>query len=574
MEQPTRKFELIKECPSRYKIKTPQGWKGIKNVMKTVPYTVWYIELDNGDSLKCADTHIVYTDLHTSIYVCDVKVGQLIETDTGYHKCVKVEDLGYEENMYDVEVDSDEHEYYSNNFISHNTTCSAIYILWYSIFNKEKKIAILANKAAVAKKILEEIKYAYENLPEYIKPGAVEYNAYNIKFDTDTEIMCSATTPSALRGYSISLLFMDELAFVNPPSLAEEFWTSNWPILSTGGSSIIVSTPKGTANLFYKLWKDAVDGKNTLKPLMVKWNAHPDRDQKWYEETIRNMGKVSFHQEHDCSFFGSSSTLIDGQFILNGLKQIDPIDQPDQWTKYWDKPKHNRKYAISIDVSQGVGSDYSVANVFDITDYPEGAVKQVFCYRRNDINVPIFTSIVHEIAKEWNNAYLIIETNANLGEELQRIMMESNEYENIFYDYEKNSYGVFANRGNKPAACSWLKELIENNKIQVYDGQLIEEFGYFEELKEGVFKAKNNKGCHDDLVATCLWLSYFLKSKYFADIKDSWVFDESPSEEVKDKEAYEVWNNFLTKDYEEVENNWLDKDINGKNNRNSNSVWW
>lgn len=473
-----------------------------------------------------------------------------------------------------LQVDNEDHLFLCGKSLipTHNTACSSIFLLWYAIFNKEKLIAILANKADNAKKILEGIKFAYENLPEYMKPGVEEYNAFNVKFDNGSEIICRATSADALRGYSASLLMLDEFAFVQP-NIADEFWAANYPILSTGGSAVVVSTPQGTANLFYRLWKDAIDGNNSFVPFKVTWEQHPDRDENWYKETIKNIGKIKFNQEHNCAFYGSAVTLIDGEFIINKLKWEEPIEQPDDWSKFWDAPKPGRKYAISVDVSQGVGSDYSVANVFDITEGPE-SVTQVCCYRRNDINVPDFTKIVYEMATYWNNAYLIIETNCNLGEELQRTLFEEYEYENLFFDYETNKMGVYATRGNKPKSCQYFKELLEEGHIFIKDSQLIEELGYFEEVRKDVFKAKNSQGCFDDTVITCVWLSYFLKSKYFLDIKDSWILEESPVSENSDSDAYEKWTDFLHNDYEEVEENWLDKDVNGPNSGGSGVVWW
>lgn len=179
------------------------------------------------------------------------------------------------------------------------TTCSAIYILWYCCFNADKTVAILANKADTAKSILSEIKMAYELLPAWLKPGVVEYNAFNVKFDNGCTILAKATSPDALRGESISLLFLDEFAFV-PQNFAEDFWQSNYPTLSTGGACIIVSTPNGTSNLFYKLWKDAIDKNNSFNPIKVDWHEVPGRNEKWKEETIKNIGIIRFNQEYGC----------------------------------------------------------------------------------------------------------------------------------------------------------------------------------------------------------------------------------------------------------------------------------
>lgn len=280
---------------------------------------------------------------------------------------------------------------------------------------------------------------------------------------------------------------------------------------------------------------------------------------------VQNKDKSYYTSDivsHNCSFFGSSVTLIDGEFIINHMKAITPIEQPDEWTKYWALPELGRRYAISVDISQGVGSDYSVANVFDVTEAPE-RITQVCCYRRNDINVPDFTKIVYQMARYFNMAYLIIETNNGLGDEMQRtIFDEPYEYENCFFDHDRQKYGIYATRGNKPTSCNYLKEFVESKKLILNDETLIEEIGYFEELRENVFKAKNSKGCHDDTVMTCVWLAYFLKSRYFEDEKDSWALEANPPPESQDENAYDVWNDFLNKDYMEVEENWLDREVN------------
>lgn len=180
---------------------------------------------------------------------------------------------------------------------SGKTTCAAIYILWFCCFNKDKTFAVLGNKADTAKSILSEIKDAYEKLPEWLKPGVEEYNAYNIKFDNGCSIIGKATSVNALRGETCAGIFLDEFAFV--PN-AEEFWATNYPTISTGGKCIMVSTPCGTANLYYKIWKDAIDKKNTFNPVKVDWWEVPGRDENWKKETIKNLGIIKFNMEFAC----------------------------------------------------------------------------------------------------------------------------------------------------------------------------------------------------------------------------------------------------------------------------------
>jgi hypothetical protein len=202
------------------------------------------------------------------------------------------------------------------------TTCSAIYLLWFACFNKDKNIAILANQANTAKGIMADIKYAYERLPLWLKPGVIEYNAFNIKFDNGCQIIARATSVDALRGESISLLFLDEFAFV-PQNIASDFWQSNFPTISTGGSCIIVSTPNGMANLYYSIWKDAEDGNNSFNPIKVEWWEVPGRDDKWKEDQLKNVGKIRFAQEYGCVAGKTKVNIeIDGKIIYDTIDNI------------------------------------------------------------------------------------------------------------------------------------------------------------------------------------------------------------------------------------------------------------
>lgn len=564
MEQPYKKFEEVYDITD-YEISTPQGWKDISRIMKTIPYEVWYIELSNDESLKGADTHILYTENHEQIFLKDIKIGQLIETDLGYFPCTKIQKLDcLPENMYDIEVNSEEHEYYSNGFVSHNTTTSGIFMLWFAFFNKDKTIAILAHKADMSKAILSEIKYAYENMPDFLKPGITEYNAFNIKFDNNSEMIAKATSPNALRGNTVHLLFLDEMSHV-ADSIATEFFNSNYPTLSASkGSCIIVSTPNGTSNLYYRLWKDAIDKKNTFVPNRVDWWEVPGRDETWKEETIKNLGSIiRFNQEFGNLFLGSTITLIDANFITEKLKWETPIEHPDEFTKIWKRPVTDHKYLVSIDTAGGVGSDSSTMNIFDITDCPNGVMEQVAIYKNNTIPPPQFAELVYETCQYWNNAYIIGELNGLSAEVINRLFNDL-EYENIYYDYEDQSFGMYADKVSKPKAAIFFKDELENDRMLLRDTDTIDEIGYFEEVSTGVYKAKVGRNNHDDCVMTCLWAAYFIKSPYFLDERDTWGMESEVINENDDykenPEAEEALNVFLEADKIEHGDNWLEND--------------
>lgn len=403
---------------------------------------------------------------------------------------------------------------------SGKTTTVGIYALWYAMYNKDKVIAILANKAEMAKSILLEIKDAYEEMPEYLKPGVKEYNAHSVIFDNGCKILARATSPNALRGETVNLLLLDEFAFVDP-HIADPFFTSNYPTLaSTNGQCIIISTPNGTGNLFYDIWQKAQRKENTFASIRIDWWEVEGRDEKWKEMMIKNTSLIKFQQEFGNSFQGSVVTLIDADYIIKNLKSIEPINKPDEFTNIWEMPQSDRKYLISIDTAGGVGSDYSTMNVFDITDCPDGPMKQVATYRRNTITPPAFSELVYDSLQVWNNAYLIGEINGLSNEVLARI--QEKDYVNMYYDYEDETFGIYSDRSSKPKAAVWFKDELENGRIIIQDQQTINEIGYFEEVKPGVYKAKSGRNNHDDMVMSCIWATLFIKSQFFLDEKEEW----------------------------------------------------
>jgi len=180
------------------------------------------------------------------------------------------------------------------------TITTAAYFLWVILFNSDKNVAILANKAAMAREILSRIKFSYENLPFWIQQGVVEWNKGSIQLDNNSKIFTAATSPNAIRGQSCTHVYVDEIAFI-PNNIAEEFMTSVFPVLSSGKETkiFISSTPKGM-NMFYKIWVEANAGRNGFIPLSIPWSAHPDRNQAWYDEQVKNLGPVKSAQEIDC----------------------------------------------------------------------------------------------------------------------------------------------------------------------------------------------------------------------------------------------------------------------------------
>jgi hypothetical protein len=229
-----------------------------------------------------------------------------------------------------------------------------------------------------------------------------------------------------------------------------------------------------------------------------------------------------------------------------------------------------------------VGSDFSVMNVFDITFYPHKPAEQVAIWARNDVTPPMFTDFIHDTLSYWNNAYLIGETNGLSNEVLTRLFDEK-EYENIYFDYEDDAYGICSDKVSKPQACVWFKEELEQERLIIRDSQTIDQLGYFEEVSPGVYKAKGGRNNHDDCVITCIWAAHFLKSRFFEDVRDTWninkpkkapqvkleppelqlgVTYDAPLEEeaISDPDVEAAYDAFLERDEDLHGDNWLELD--------------
>jgi Terminase large subunit, T4likevirus-type, N-terminal/Terminase RNaseH-like domain len=407
------------------------------------------------------------------------------------------------------------------------TTMIVGYILWYIIFNSDKTVAILANKAATAREILDRIKKAYESLPMWIQQGVRTWNKGDIELENNCRVLANSTASSAIRGFSISLLYLDEYAFV-PPNIADEFFTSVYPTISSGKTSkiLVSSTPNGM-NHFYKMWTEAVEGRNGFKFIEANWRQVPGRDQAWADIQRSALGEQKYLQEMECEFMGSSGTLISGM-ALKALTFIKPIhDSSISGLCVYENPIPNHNYAITVDTSRGKGLDYSACIVVDVTSVP---YKLVATYKDNDISPIVYPTILKRLGEYYNSAHILIEIN-DIGQQVSDILFDDYAYDNILSTVEKDKKialswgygnksvrGIRTTKSVKRLGCSMLKNIIESQKILIQDFEVITELS--------TFIAKNNsyeadEGCHDDLVMCLVLFSWMTNQELFSEITDT-----------------------------------------------------
>lgn len=501
-----------------WEIETDTGWHDVTNVLKTIEYKRYILELD-GYRLKCADDHIVFGVHGTPIYVKNLSPGDLVLTDKGPRKVLVVHETDVYENMYDVSVNSAHHRYYTNGILSHNTTCAAIYLVWYAMFHSDQTILIAAHKFAGSQEIMQRVRYVYETCPDFIRAGVKNYNKGSIEFDNNSRIISTTTTGTTGRGMSISLLYLDEFAYV-PPTIAEEFWSSISPTLATGGRSIITSTPNSDEDMFAQIWKSAesryddygndnILGENGFYALRVQWNEHPDRDDEWARREISKIGDVKWRREFLCEFISFDESLID-PVKLSKMRSSEPMYNMGQ-TRWYKKIEPNGTYTVGLDPAMGTGGDYSAIQVFEVPSYI-----QVAEWRHNGTSIPGQIKLLKEICehiaehnKNPQNIYWSVENNTigeaalividDLGEEhIPGLFVSEPIRKGMVRKYRK---GFNTTHSTKLAACSRLKTLIETDKMKIHSGPLLSEFKTFVSSASS-YRAK--AGCNDDLISALL----------------------------------------------------------------------
>lgn len=429
-----------------------------------------------------------------------------------------------------ITVDSSDHLFLvGEQFIpTSNTTLMTIYALWIACFMTDQSILIVANKEDTAIEIFRRIRLAYEELPNWVKPGIKgSYGKTSMELANGTMIGISTTTGTAARGKSINVLILDELAFIEQ-HLVNEFWKSVYPIVSSSKKSkiFIASTANGTGNLFHTLYSGAESGKNGWECDKILWNEIPGRNELWKLQTIATIGsREAFDQEFGCEFLDSGDSTIDEEIYE---KLSVSIRQP-KYTmdggsyQIWDEPKDDRIYVAGVDVSEGVGKDSSVINILDMTDLT--AIKQVACWANNQIPPQKFTTVVHEVLVQWGKPLVCIERN-NCGGQVVDNLRSIYSYENIVSwgasaaGRLKDQLGIVAHTNTKYTGITnmryWVNQL---QAVQIRDIKLLKELKNFIRSANGTWAAKKGTNYHDDLVMSLVWCLIILEQnivqKYF-----------------------------------------------------------
>ena len=397
------------------------------------------------------------------------------------------------------------------------STCAGAYLLWYAMFQPDSTILIAAHKYSGAQEIMSRIRYMYESCPDHIRAGVTAYNKGSLEFDNGSRIVAQSTTENTGRGMSLTLVYLDEFAFVQP-RIASEFWTSLSPTLSTGGKCLITSTPNNDDDQFATIWKQAekcVDewghptpvGINGFKSYLCTWERHPDRDKAWADEEEGKIGEERFKREHNCEFIAYDETLI------NSLK-LATMEGVDVWKKsgqvrWYHPPEANfHTFIVGLDPCLGTGGDYAAIQVYGLP-----GMKQVAEWQHNKTSVQgqvrILKQIVNHLQDENPDSeiYWSVENNT-LGEAAVVVITESgeDEFAGTFISEpkgrgKKGRRGFTTTHKSKIECCAKIKQWIEKDKMEVASKNFLRELKYFI-ARGNSFAAKD--GEHDDLVMSAL----------------------------------------------------------------------
>lgn len=395
---------------------------------------------------------------------------------------------------------------------SSKSVTAGIHILHQILFKKEITWGLAANKQGMSKEILTKIKQTYSRLPFWLQQGVISWNANSIELENGSKVLTSATTGDSFRGFTLSGgLLVDECAFISP-TMWEEFYDSVFPTVSSVKTSqiILASTPKGL-NHWHAIWTDAEEKRSEFRPYKINWYDVPGRDDEWLETQIETFGPMYVAQNYQCSFLGSSDTLIDA-YSLAQLRRIEPIirDKFIAGMNIFEDVVEKKKYILSVDTAKD-GSDKFALHVIDITKFPFSQVASASL----DVSYLKMPKVLLDIATYYNNAFVIIENVEGSGQSIADTLYSVYEYEHLYKDKRKEYPGFRTSKGTRPKILSLLKTFIENKKLIIKDKTTIEQLGTF--IKRGG-KYQADSGSKDDSVmALAISFAPFLDISAYAD---------------------------------------------------------
>jgi hypothetical protein len=383
------------------------------------------------------------------------------------------------------------------------STLVAAYSVWQAIYYKEKNILIIATKLAVAQNFIRKVKTYIKSMPNWLLvPVITANNKQQIEFSNGSQIKAIPTSDDAGRSEALSLLIVDEAAFVRN---FDELWMGLYPTLSTGGRAILLSTPNGVGGQYHEIYSKAERKENKFNPIKLLWDVHPERGDEWFERETKNMSQKQVAQELLCDFAASGDTFLTND-VLDKLRILttQPIEKsgPQYNIWYWEYPIEGNNYILSADVARGDSGDYSTFHVLN------AYTQTVAAEFRSKITPDHFASLIYDVAKRYNDAQVCPENNSYGYSVLSKLSDLA--YKNIYFSSEKEKYaylygdgsnigkaGFNTNKDSRELMLANFEESLRNGRIKTRSQRL------YAELKTFIWNGKKvsaMKGYNDDLV--------------------------------------------------------------------------
>ncbi len=392
------------------------------------------------------------------------------------------------------------------------STLVAAYSLWMALYQRDKNILVIATKLTVAQNFITKVKTMLRALPPWVVlPELVANNKQLLQFSNGSTVKAIPTSDDAGRSEALSLLIVDEAAFVKN---FDSLWMGLYPTISTGGRVIILSTPNGVGGQYHKLYTDAEAGLNEFAPIKLPWDVHPERDEDWFSETTKNLSDRQIAQEYLCDFAASGETFLsknDIEYIRQSTRPPVERSGPGSCVWTWKYPLSEHEYIISADVSRGDSRDYSTFHVIDLNE------SECVAEYKGKIPPDRFGELLAEYGEKYNNALVCPENNSYGYATI--LKMKEIQYPNLYFkkrkaiyigdyvpDYNPDLAGFTTSGRTRSLVLTKLEEVLRNKMIKIYSSR------FYEELKTFVWignKAQGMKGHNDDLVmsfAIGVWL--------------------------------------------------------------------
>ncbi len=527
---------------------TDTGYHPAISIHETRPFVQYSIQTTNHH-LTCADNHIVINDQYEQVFVKDLCIGDLILTDCGPECVVAIKTLYIPVAMCDLTVDSDDHLYYTNGILSHNTTTTALACLHYLLFNIDKNALVCSNKRKSAVEVIDKMKKIYQEIPYFLKPGIEKWNDAEVVMDNGCRIQAEATTINSGIGNTIHFLILDEFAHI-APNIIDKFYNNIFPTVTAAKAKCAIISTQNGRNLFYRLFKGAQQGDNDYKAFEIgwwdvpEWNAETHtwdkRDEAWHRRQVANYGsEEAFNSQFGTSFDIGANTLVSQKFIKSIeakefiRKDIPGVPYSESW--YWhpdlDPMDLKKEYIIATcDLAEGVGQDYTVFSLFRMVHTGTDDLECIGYFRSNTLVREACARSLMALVTIWchpDHTLVSFERNT-YGEIFLKDINELNEKAYPAWDPSllvkyytesgtKFHYGIKITSGNKTTHCIIFKESFERGKTINQAEQFIYEVQNF--CNDGTDHYKASFG-HDDMIMTTVQLEFVRKELQYRMMRD------------------------------------------------------